>query len=644
MVAREFVSIEVKSVLNRVNGMPFRWSINPYRGCSHACPFCVGGETPILMADGTIRLLEEIQVGDQIYGTVRRGAYRRYVPTFVFAHWAVRKPAYRITLEDGTQIIASGDHRFLTDRGWKFVTGAEQGRLRRPHLTTSIKLMGTGGFATMPPRADDYKRGYLCGLIRGDGLLAFYQYEREGRAHGNQYQFRLAMPDREALERARGYLLGFGVPTRSSVFQEATPIHRGVHAIRTQARSLVEGVERIVAWPSEPSSEWCKGFLAGIFDAEGGYNDGVPRISNTNHVLVEQMTRCLKHLGFSSVVETRTRDGAKPMKVVRLLGGLREHLRFFHSVDPAITRKRNIEGRAVKNNPRLRVVAIEPLGVRQLFDITTGTGDFIADGVISHNCYARRTHWFLDEDGIDGWSSKIFVKVNAPEVLRRELARPGWKREEVALGTATDPYQAIEGRYRVTRGILEALIDFRTPTSIVTRSPMILRDLDLLTELARRAGLTVCVSIATADPELAHEIEPTVAPPDQRFKAVGALAAEGIRAGVLLAPILPGLTDTRPQLAAVVDAARQAGAHFVGHNTLHLGEITRDAFLRYLRTCHPGLVSRYERMYTGKYAPGPYRAMIARIVEEEKSRAEICGARYLSPPPGPEQLPLMVVD
>ena len=270
-----------------------------------------------------------------------------------------------------------------------------------------------------------------------------------------------------------------------------------MHAIRTQARSLVEGVERIVAWPSEPSSEWCKGFLAGIFDAEGGYNDGVPRISNTNHVLVEQMTRCLKHLGFSSVVETRTRDGAKPMKVVRLLGGLREHLRFFHSVDPAITRKRNIEGRAVKNNPRLRVVAIEPLGVRQLFDITTGTGDFIADGVICHNCYARRTHWFLDEDGIDGWSSKIFVKVNAPEVLRRELARPGWKREEVALGTATDPYQAIEGRYRVTRGILEALIDFRTPTSIVTRSPMILRDLDLLTELARRAGLTVCVSIAT---------------------------------------------------------------------------------------------------------------------------------------------------
>src|SRR5438132_1320889 len=232
-------------------------------------------------------------------------------------------------------------------------------------------------------------------------------------------------------------------------------------------------------------------------------------------------------------------------------------------------------------------------------------------------CYARRTHWFLDEDGIDGWSSKIFVKVNASEVLRRELARPGWKREEVALGTATDPYQAVEGRYRVTHGILEALIDFRTPTSIITRSPMILRDLDLLTELARRAGLTVCVSIATTDPGLAHEIEPTVAPPAQRFRAVATLAAEGIRAGVMLAPILPGLTDTRPQLAAVVGAARQARAHFVGHTTLHLGEITRDAFMRYLRACHPSLVPRYERMYAGKYAPGPYRAMIARAAVQE---------------------------
>jgi len=262
----------------------------------------------------------------------------------------------------------------------------------------------------------------------------------------------------------------------------------------------------------------------------------------------------------------------------------------------------------------------------------------------SHGCvfrYARRTHWFLDEDGINQWSSKIFVKVNAPEVLRSELGRRSWKREEVALGTATDPYQAIEGKYHLTRRILEALNEFRTPVSIVTRSPMILRDVDLLIQLARRAGVTVCVSIATTDPHVAHEIEPTVAPPAQRFRTVEALSSNGIRTGVLLAPILPGLTDRPASLEAVVQAARDHKAHFVGHNVLHLGEVTRDAFLQYLREYHPGLVPRYEQMYTGKYAPGSYRTAIARTVEEQKARLRITESRHIEPPRDPEQLLLL---
>jgi len=259
-------------------------------------------------------------------------------------------------------------------------------------------------------------------------------------------------------------------------------------------------------------------------------------------------------------------------------------------------------------------------------------------------CFARRTHWFLDEDGVDQWSSRIFVKVNAPEVLRRELARPSWKREEVALGTATDPYQAIEGKYRLTRQILEVLRDSRTPVGIVTRSPMIIRDLDRLTELANRAGVTVCVSIATIDPDLAHEIEPTVAPPAQRLKTVQVLSAAGIRTGVLLAPILPGLTDDPRSLEAVVEAARDHNAHLVGHNVLHLGEVTRESFMRYLRLRHPGLVPRYEEMYGGKYAPTAYRADIARIVAAHKARVRIAESRYLQPSREPEQLSLLVIS
>ncbi len=638
---REFIEVQSKSVLNRVEGMPFRWSINPYRGCSHGCIFCLSGDTPILMTDGTTKCLEDIRVGDRIYGTMRRGGYRRYVQTFVLNHWSVEKPAYRITLGDGTQIVASGDHRFLTDRGWKFITGAEQGAMRRPHLTTNNKLIGTSAFAPPPLKTMDYKRGYLCGLIRGDGLLGFYEYKRAGRAHGNIYQFRLALTDREALDRAQEYLLDFAVPTRNFVFQEATASTRRLQAIRTSARNHVENIEKIVGWSSEPSREWCAGFLAGIFDAEGCYRWGILRISNTNPTIVNCTAHCLERLRFSFAPEFRTNGLVKPIKVLRLIGGLREHLRFLHTVDPAITRKRDIEGQATKITSHLRVVSIEPLGVRQLFDITTGTGDFIANGIISHNCYARRTHWFLDEDGIDQWSTKIFVKVNAPEILRRELSRPAWKREEVALGTATDPYQAIEGKYKLTRRILEALLEFRTPVSIVTRSPMIIRDIDLLTKLAGRTGVTVCISIATTDPALAREIEPTVAPPVQRFRTVEALSSRGIRAGVLLAPILPGITDHPKSLEAVVEAAREHKAHFIWHNVLHLGDVTRDSFMRYLREHRPDLLRWYEQMYRGKYAPAAYSAAISRVVAGHKARHQIVVPRYIEPPRAPEQTSLL---
>jgi hypothetical protein len=145
------------------------------------------------MADGTTKQLEDVRVGDAIYGTVRRSHYRYYVKTHVLAHWGVFKPAYRIILEDGTHLIAGGNDRFLTERGWKFVVGSGSGSEQRPHLTTNNKLMGMGAFALPPTESQEYKQGYLCGLIRGDGHLACYAYERKGRAHGNQYQFRLAL-------------------------------------------------------------------------------------------------------------------------------------------------------------------------------------------------------------------------------------------------------------------------------------------------------------------------------------------------------------------------------------------------------------------------------------------------------------------
>src|SRR5262249_37981961 len=157
--------------------------------------------------------------------------------------------------------------------------------------------------------------------------------------------------------------------------------------------------------------------------------------------------------------------------------------------------------------------------------------------------------------GVNRWGSRIFVKINAPAVVRRELARPGWRHEYVALGTVTDPYQPLEGRYRLTRGILQAFLDYDTPAGIITRSPLVIRAGDVFQALARTAGVGVAVSIATLDEALAREIEPTVAPPRQRLRAVSVLASAGIKVNVALAPVLPHLTDAPESLAAVVRAA-----------------------------------------------------------------------------------------
>ncbi|MGH2578819.1 MAG: hypothetical protein ACRDG9_13895, partial [Actinomycetota bacterium] len=225
----EFLEVRAKRIINEVpaaSHVPFRFTINAYRGCSHACRYCAGGETPVLMADGRTRPLAEVKVGDRIYGTAREGRYRRHVVTEVLDHWSTVKPAYRVILEDGTELVASGDHRFLTQRGWKHVTGAEHGPLQRPFLTTNSRLIGVGQFAQPPKICSEYQLGYLCGMIRGDGHVGSYSYDRPGRSHGDVHRFRLALVDVEALERTRDFLLNIGVPTRDFVFHEAFENHQ----------------------------------------------------------------------------------------------------------------------------------------------------------------------------------------------------------------------------------------------------------------------------------------------------------------------------------------------------------------------------------------------------------------------------------
>jgi DNA repair photolyase len=611
-----FYEVHAKSIINRVpeaSRVPFRWTINTFRGCSHSCFYCQVGDTPILMADGRTKPLSDLAVGDLVYGTERVGRYRRYVPTPVLAHWETRKPAYRITLEDGAELVASGDHRYLTDRGWKFVTGG-RGRVPRPFLTTNNELIGTGGFAV--PVADDeqYRRGYLCGMIQGDGHIGSYSYIRPGRTVDIVHRFRLALVDLEPLRRTRRYLAEIGVRTDEFAFAQAVGYRKPLSAIRNQSAGGVAAMWQAIAWPERPSTGWRAGFLAGIFDAEGSHSRGIFRISNADPEILGRTADALDRLGFAHVLEPARENGVRQ---IRITGGLRERLRFFHTVDPATTRKRTIDGVALKSDAPLRVTSVEPLGVEiPMFDITTGTGDFIANGVVSHNCFARNTHTYLDLDYGEDFNRQIVVKVNAPELLRRELAHPKWRGEHIAMGTNVDNYQRAEGRYRLMRGVLEALRDARNPFSILTKGSLILRDVELLRQCAEVADVGTNVSVGFVDRQLWRAVEPGTPPPQKRLEVCRTLNDAGIQCGVLMAPIIPFLSDSDDQLRATVEAIAEAGATHIAPIVLHLRTGAREWFLQWLAEHHPELVAPYEQLYRNRaYAPKDFQAAITAKVK-----------------------------
>lgn len=425
-----FHEVAAKSALNHVprsSSMPFDWTINPYRGCTHACVYCLSPDTLVLRADGRQVPIRDLRIGDEIVGTELQGSYRRYVRTAVRAKWPTRKRAYRITLADGTEITASGDHRFLTDRGWKHVQGGGGGSEQRPHLTALNRVMGFG--IGGPP----------------DALL---------------------------------------------------------------------GTEAVTA-------------------------------------------------------------------------------------------------------ADLRVVSVEDLGREiEMVDITTGTGDFIANGVISHNCFARGTHEYLDLDAGRDFDSQIVVKVNVDEVLRRELARPSWKREPVALGTNTDPYQRAEGRYKLMPGITTALAESGTPFSILTKGSLLRRDLPLLTRLKQDVPIQLAFSIAVYDDELQQAIEPGTPTAQARLDTVRAAADAGFAVSVFLMPVLPHLSDSPEALDAALARVKAAGAARVVHGALHLRPGVKPWFMRWLAREHPELLPAYRGLYPGASvnAPQAYRTMLAQRI------------------------------
>ncbi|WP_460682921.1 Rv2578c family radical SAM protein [Modestobacter lapidis] len=250
-----------------------------------------------------------------------------------------------------------------------------------------------------------------------------------------------------------------------------------------------------------------------------------------------------------------------------------------------------------------------------MFDIATGTGDFIVNGVVSHNCFARGTHEWLELDSGAEFDQQIVVKTNLVEVLRRELGRPSWKREHVAPGTNTDPYQRAEGRYRLMPGVIDALARSGTRFSILTKGTLARRDLPLLTAAALDVPIGMGVSMAIGDDGLHAALDPGAPTPRARLELVRAITDAGLPCGVFLAPVLPGLTDRLDHLEAAIDAIAEAGATGVTVLALHLRPGAREWFTSWLVREHPALVSRYRALYgRDAYVPAEHRSWLARRV------------------------------
>ena len=244
-------------------------------------------------------------------------------------------------------------------------------------------------------------------------------------------------------------------------------------------------------------------------------------------------------------------------------------------------------------------------------------------------CFARPTHTYLDFNAAEDFEREIVVKVNVPEVLRAELARPSWTGEHVALGTNTDPYQWVEKQYGLMRGIWEALRDAANPCSVLTKSPLLLRDLDLMLEIAERAHFTACLSVPTLDEKAWRETEPRTPHPMKRLEAVKALNEAGIPTGILIAPLMPGINDAPEQVDRIVQLADAAGAVSIGGQALFLRGETREVFMGWLRHKRPDLVLRYEQLYSRRaYLRGAEKAHIERGLPKRRRRKPESAERF----------------
>ena len=364
--------------LNRQSGNMYPWVTHTYNTikgqCPHDCSYCLGGETLVLMTDFSLKPIKNLKIGEKVIGFGKgTSRYRILVETTVDAISRHKEIAYSM-ITDTTEVICSQNHRWLTNHNrWRSLGN-------HLHIGTEIKKIYL--HSSCQEVSEAYKKGYLRGIILGDGTMGIYQTKkqsiiRNGRHYNYSpktvHKFRLSMKDISAIERAKEYLNYFGI----QVFKH---IHMGLYSIRKDGKNSFETIKKIISPDEEP--EFLRGYLAGMFDAEGSFSQGILRIHNKN---LEEVEKAFKYFCF----RYKLLESKNGIKTITLCGGLSEQIRFISFVSPAIKRKTQ----GYLKHPKTgysKILSIKDIGIQELYDIQTGTGNFIANGLISHNCYMHR--------------------------------------------------------------------------------------------------------------------------------------------------------------------------------------------------------------------------------------------------------------
>lgn len=573
---------------------------NPYKGCGHACAYCLHPDTPIQMADGSARRIADVKIGDELIGVRKRDEVRRawnykFVPSKVLNKIeTINEPVYHLTLDNGASVICSGSHRWLTERGWKFAS----------MLTTNNEIRTLSGPTQPTPEATGpYKRGYLAGIIRGDGTLKRYDYSgrctRVGRGAPQktdvQHHFRLALADFDALDRVADYLTFIGVETRRFEFAAAVGARKPMQAIRNHTVEAFERLKNLVQEERLGDPEWLRGWLAGIFDAEGGTTSGAIRIHNTDADILALTDRALGLMGFRTVRDVTQPNGCS---AVRILGGLPEVAKFFNRTGPAIARKFPAIEQRLRGSSK--VVSVNQIMQRVgLVDITTSTENFIANGMVSHNCYVPlATHQERAEFNVGAVPREGFMARLEKDAMRYQRAGVT---DQVMLSFATDPYHP--GVRSLTRPTLDVLLMHGLAFCTLTKGGEVaLEDLDMF----RPARDAFAATLTTLDDRFSRKWEPKASLPASRIAALRRFRERGVFTWVSLEPTL----DVEASLALIRATCGFVDLYKIGKAN-YLKAITtttdwRDYTLRVVDLCRDLGAKHYIKKSLQAYLPPNY--------------------------------------